>query len=154
MIVITDVKYLEVPDKTYCEIISCRPQDKYKFLSVNENLSPKDFEIIYDREYIKGKHFIHPEKNVDVWIGITNEVSEILGKPFEIIDNLKRTNELMNNEIYILRKYNVEYNFTIKNLKKDLEHINNMKFFERLKFLFGNKNVLKTDKKIWRKKKK
>lgn len=84
-----------------------------------------DKEIETTIELIRGKHFINNREQV-VCIGMSKQVQDAIGLPFEAFDSLQETLEISNKN----------YSDKVTELSKLQNSINDAPFLSRLKYLF------------------
>ena len=141
MVIITKVDFLEVDEnpavyKTYnnVDIISI----------IGRDVVPSDLNINVKEEYIHGREFINDD-GVRTVIGMTKDVSEQLGKPFNVINKLQDSIMFLNHDIKLLRNnFDKELrkvkderdNIYEKNISLKLKY-ENMSFWERVAYVFG-----------------
>ena len=82
------------------------------------------------RELIKGRRFVHPERRIDVVIGMSSKVGEILGLQYEAFES-------MQNSIATLQETNSA-------IFDEIEEIRSFGFWKRLKCLFTGINMNST----------
>jgi hypothetical protein len=121
MILITKVETVVV-DR---DIVKMSVDQGYDYVPLSGPLIP----IKRFNELIRGKRFINRKRNIDVVIGVTGEVGELLGIQFEAFESLERTCEELQDRIICKTIEAIGY-------KDKLSAIENSGFFKRLKWLF------------------
>lgn len=132
MIIIKSVDTIETDFDVY-QLQKFHVMKDYPNLDMSEfkDISMEEATLTY--ENITGKRFINPEKDKEYIIGFSGEVSEVLGMPFEVIENqMKRIGELENEnaiavdkEVKKLKKINADLNIKSDILSYNLDKINN-----------------------------
>lgn len=110
MIVVTEIKTLEVPDDWRHEVKHFN--DNIECIS-DGCLVPHS--INYVSEIVTGRRFINPRTNFDMIIGYTTEAEKILGITYESFDNSEQRRKEAENKLFIVEK---ELDTMKKNKKK------------------------------------
>lgn len=128
MILITDVKYLNVPSDPYetwddlCKNYTIRAMnypDNYD--NYVDALSEKDLNI--ETEIVKGKRFVNNSGD-ELCIGMKKDVQKLIGLPFSVYDDLRKESD----ELFIKNSELMEKNHQLKMTILDsqiLEECNN-----------------------------
>jgi len=87
MLVVTKIETFETPmDTAQLErFIYANPQ-KPEYLPIDGE--PVNVQVL--KEVIRGRRFVHPKKGIDVTIGMSSQVAEVLGLQYEAFEELQR----------------------------------------------------------------
>lgn len=118
MIVITKIEVLKT-NKDFCEIVLLCQDPFVNYIKFEEG-NAVDIKTV--REYIKGRRFYNPRRGIDVVLGVSKEVGDILGLQYEAFENLEKGVEHLR----------IEKNGYYQELKR----IGKFNFWKRLKCLF------------------
>jgi hypothetical protein len=117
MIIITKVEALktekdieELEWQIYCE--------QNSHTKIGDDFVP----VEYAREIIRGRRFVNPSRDIDVVIGVTGKVGDLLGLQYEAFENMEK-------EIEVLRIKN-------QTLHRKLDSFTNASLWKRLKYSF------------------
>jgi hypothetical protein len=116
MKIITEIKVLET-DKDFCEIAHMAYSPMVSMPIGSDVVSTSCV-----RELIKGRRFINQERGLDIVLGVSQEVGEILGLQYDAFENIS----MLNDSLQIEKT----------RLANKLEKISELGFLERLKCLF------------------
>ena len=93
--IFTKIEYI-LTDKPFHEIMHHQPWESHKVMTHDEvdYLTTEELH----REFIKCEHFRNPARNLDVWIGNSEQVREVLGLEmgcwYNMNEEVKRVNRL------------------------------------------------------------
>lgn len=113
MIVITKIDYVELPENP-AKLLTNEPVFSENGLPVNVR------EVM---KLVRGQRYVHPLRGIDVAIGVSGEVGDVLGLNFEAHESMKR-------EISVLREQSIMADYKVA-------LIESYGFWKRLKCLFG-----------------
>lgn len=118
MLLIESIKYVEV-DNDVWPIHSFSPPNYYNNLD-----EPVEESVV--REMVTGRRFVN-SRGVEICVGISEEVQNLIGLPFEVFNNMEKE---VSEQYYIIQDQN-----------KTLSDFRNMPLWNRFKGLFtGFKN--------------
>ena len=138
MICVTEIKALEVPDDWHR--LDNDPDRELWLCPVKDGAAPEPKSIKAVSEIVRGTRIITPDKR-EICIGMSKQAHELLGLPFEVIDNQKETIETYGQEIVSLKANHKLGLAVMKNIRAKLDKYIKMSFWERLGFLFKGTRV-------------
>jgi hypothetical protein len=125
MLVVTNIEVKIVPEDIV-QVVLQDPLTSYKDpLEVQKEISTTI-------EQIKGKRFINNQGQT-VCIGMSKQVQEAIGLPFEALDNLQKECKFLRD---IRNKLENDMNTIHSNFTTFQQKVNNASFSNRLKYLF------------------
>lgn len=129
MLVVTKIETLETP-KNITEIERMIYDYKGHFGTcewVPLEGQPVNLKVL--KEVIRGRRFVHPKKGIDVVIGMTSQVAEVLGLQYEAFEELKNQRDFWSEQ-------HIE---ELRNHDKSLKQLNEMEswgIWKRIKCVF------------------
>lgn len=124
MKIITDIKVLETNESTY-------ELERHTYLG-NETYIQFEGEVVpvnVVKELIRGRRFIDPKRGVDIVLGCSQEVGDILQLQYDAFENMSQNIDTLLRHKDILSRQNVD-------LRKRFVKVLKAGFFTRLKYLF------------------
>ena len=133
MICVTKIEALEVPDDWHR--IGHYPDRELWLYPPGDNENPEPVSMKVVSEIVRGTRIV-TSTGKEICIGMSKQAHELLGLPFEIIDNQKGTIEIYYKEVLVLKR-DAKLSLAVgKRLRQKLDVFLGMNFWERLKFLF------------------
>ena len=131
MIIVTNIEYIDTGKNNYYHTLVHKRYNTNTEV-VNSGKSPSPGDLEYVDECIKGRRFRHPSKNIDVVLGNSARVNDVLGLQYEAFENLRKEN--------IHANVSLERAMLRENkLESKLKTIRSLGFIGRLIFLFTKK---------------
>lgn len=147
MKIITEVKVLEVPSKRdFWEIMHTKAPPAFTLGQQNTNIADEyngpltiPAEEIYT-EIVKGRHFANYSVDdngeiikEEVVLGLPEDVSSLLGKPYESIDRLSKEVDELTESLREMRTDNIEKSNQIGSLQDQIGLLENESLWKFLK---------------------
>ena len=125
------------------------------YYSLGRSLNDGEVDSLIRREEVRGERFVHPQKGIDVCIGLSEDVRRFLayyGSHFEEveklytqIDTLKSANQKLIEDVRAAREsegnWTDLYGMAMRNLNhygRRLNQYDGMSIWQKILFLFGN----------------
>ena len=104
MILIKNIEFIQT-DRNIAEIISCisdaKPYESILFID------DKQIDIKYVHEIIRGRRFVRPTDNTDVYVGISKDASNILGLLYDSYEDYQKLYNKASDELRDIKNANI-----------------------------------------------
>ena len=132
MLLVTGIEYKTVPKDVWeIQEMGCSP-DFIKYPEVQKKMKKVETEIVSGRRYTNADR-------KEICLGISKDVQEILGIPFDDFENMQETNDRLNFNCGRVEYENSKLQIENQGYDSVIEEIKAWNFWQRLKFLFKGK---------------